>query len=142
MTTQKPRKKRKKGELTLLAEKLDKALRNAALARDGNKCVWCGWRPSTPWDYAKLHTSHVIPKREGHGLRWDMRNVLLLCSRCHLERWHKNPLEANNWFYETYPDRYEFVWNNRCVIKKFDIAARKRLIELLEYKRDMWLHRR
>lgn len=26
--------------------------------------------------------------------------------KCHLNWWHKNPIEAAEWFKETYPDRY------------------------------------
>jgi 5-methylcytosine-specific restriction endonuclease McrA len=120
--------RRRKGELTKLAEGLDRALRNAALKRDGNKCCHCGKRDG------QLHTSHVIPKREGHGLRWNLKNVVILCYRCHLEWWHKNTLEAARWFRETYPERYRYVWANRHMERTYDIAGRKRLLAFLERK--------
>jgi 5-methylcytosine-specific restriction endonuclease McrA len=123
--------RRRKGELTRLAESLDKALRKAALKRDGDKCCHCG-KPKSGKE--ALHTSHVIPKREGHGLRWSLTNVVMLCYRCHMEWWHKNTLEAARWFRETYPERYRYVWDNRHMERDYDITSRKRLLAFLERK--------
>ncbi len=34
-----------------------------------------------------------------------MDNVKTLCYPCHINWWHKNPLEAAEWFEKTYPER-------------------------------------
>lgn len=132
------KRKRQKGELTLLAEQLDKELRKTAIARDGECCTHCGWEPREHRELARLHTSHVIPKREGHGLRWDIRNVTILCYRCHLEWWHKDPLSAAKWFQETYPDRYEYVMARHDLKRKFSADERLALIKFLKMKADQW----
>ncbi len=130
--------RRKKGELTLLAEQLDKELRKAALARDGERCCHCGWTAVEHADLRKLHTSHVIPKREGHGLRWDIRNVIILCYRCHLEKWHKDPLLMAKWFQETYPDRYEYLMERHDLKKTLTADDRRGLINFLRMKAKQW----
>jgi hypothetical protein len=39
-------------------------------------------------------------------MAWMMINIKTLCWNCHLNWWHKNPIEAVDWFKEKYPDRY------------------------------------
>jgi len=61
------------------------AVRRAAIARDGGKCLACGRRR-----WLQVHHRvpvHVAPERE-----LDMGNLLTLCSRCHLLLGH-----LNNW---------------------------------------------
>ena len=55
------------------------------------------------------HPSHVIPK--GNGASWrrfDLRNIQHLCRACHLYWWHKNTVEADEWFKAGWPhlDKY------------------------------------
>ncbi len=41
------------------------------------------------------------------SLRCEMNNAISLCYRCHIYIWHKNPLEAHDWFSKKYPGRWE-----------------------------------
>lgn len=77
---------------------LDLSLKAEMLERDGYMCVRCGKGHS-------LQASHVYPKGRYPSLRHNLNNVLTLCNGCHLFWWHRNPLEAADWFREKWPDR-------------------------------------
>lgn len=41
-------------------------------------------------------------------MAWMTINIITLCwFKCHLNWWHKNPIEAAEWFKQKYPDRYK-----------------------------------
>lgn len=72
----------------------------AAKERDCYQCQKCGKRPD------KVDGSHVYPEGTYHSLSANVDNIKALCSYCHLYWWHKNPLEARDWFAKKFPDRY------------------------------------
>ena len=43
----------------------------------------------------------------------------MLCYHCHLEWWHKNPLEAAEWFKGYSPERYEYLWSKKELYAKY-----------------------
>jgi hypothetical protein len=69
--------------------------------RDNDICQKCG-KPGNA-----LHCSHVYPEGTYHGMSANPLNMKLLCYYCHYFWWHKNPLEAKDWFVKTFPDRYK-----------------------------------
>jgi len=69
---------------------LRELLREAALLRDKNKCIRCG-------HLKRLSTSHIYPKGRYKTMEYDLDNVKILCYSCHLQFWHKNPIEAKEW---------------------------------------------
>src|SRR5574342_744519 len=75
--------------------KLDTAM--SLLIREKKRCEWCHSTVN------QLQDAHVI-SRSNKTLRWDIMNHLCLCSHCHRFKWHENPLLANQWFKETYPE--------------------------------------
>jgi len=79
-------------------EELDVLAREVVYLRDGKCCVRCGRT-------AQLAPSHVYPKGKYTRLRHDTDNILTLCFACHICWWHKNPIEASQWFGDKYPDR-------------------------------------
>lgn len=91
--------------------------------RDEYRCQKCYKEISG----ANAHCSHVIPKSAGDKLRWDLNNMKTLCYFHHLRWWHKNPLEASEWFKATFPDRWEYLEQNKGMAKFTDD-------ELLEIK--------
>lgn len=104
-------------------KKLDKLARKVIIKRDENICQWCG-------RYAEgsgIHCSHVIPKSKGYALRWDLRNLKLLCFNCHINNWHKNPLEAWKWFENRFPKRAKYLEKHKNDIIRSN--ERKELIE-------------
>ena len=52
--------------------------------------------------------AHHIKTRKYNNLRWDMNNLITLCSGCHTVCFHESP-EGDVWFAETYPARYEYI---------------------------------
>ena len=56
-----------------------KALRLAALERDGWRCVECGERRG-------LEVDHVLPVRDRPDLSYSLGNLQCLCGRCHARK--------------------------------------------------------
>lgn len=77
------------------------------LVREKGFCERCG-----KTDKQFLQHAHVIP-RTNSTLRWDIINALCLCYSCHIFFWHKNPLDASNWFRDKFPARYEYLQATR-----------------------------
>lgn len=71
--------------------------------RDLDTCQKC-WK-KWPW----LHCSHVISDWKDTRLSVDTWNMKLLCYADHMFWWHRNPLEATEWFKEEFPERYEYL---------------------------------
>jgi 5-methylcytosine-specific restriction endonuclease McrA len=69
--------------------------------RDNGICQRCGRSQGA------LHCSHVYPEGKYHGMSAMVSNMKLLCFNCHFYWWHKNPIEANEWFKKTFPDRFK-----------------------------------
>ena len=107
-----------------LVKKLDKLSKDVVRKRDGNICQHCGkWVEGT-----NRHVSHVIPVSAGNKLRWDPMNMKILCHHCHLNWWHKNPMEAAGWFQDKFPKRWKYLQENRGIYK-FTITELETLIE-------------
>lgn len=86
-------------------------LRELVLHRDGHRCRWCGRRPPE----VVLQAAHIKSRGAHPSLAWHLDNVLSLCLRCHLYRWHKEPQEAAAWAAKNLPP---------AVLAKLDLAAR------------------
>ena len=65
----------------------------AAMARDGDACVWCCGRPCV--GLVAPTTDHLVPKVKG-GPSW-VENEVVACRRCNAARGHTSPAE---WFAE------------------------------------------
>jgi 5-methylcytosine-specific restriction endonuclease McrA len=61
---------------------------SAALARDGDTCVWCG-RAFTR--LIRPTTEHVVPRVKGGPSRAE--NEVAACRRCNADRGHRGPVE-------------------------------------------------
>lgn len=113
------RKYHKKTDREKLVIELKEAIREYIILRDEHLCQKC-------LKYAEgsdLHISHVIPKSHGNILRYDDINLKILCLHCHLHWWHKNPLEASDWFREKFPKRWEHVQGKKNQYKKSFLLA-------------------
>ena len=86
-------------------KKLDKLAMEAVLKRDKNRCQKCGKYV----EKQNAHISHVVPKSKGYALRWDLKNLKVLCFHCHINWWHKNPMEAWEWFRIKFPERAGYL---------------------------------
>ncbi len=113
-----------------LIEKLDKICREIVYIRDGGCCQRCG----KPVIGQNAHCSHVIPRSKGNALRWHPDNHKLLCFHDHINWWHKNPLEAEEWFKKKFPVRYKFLWSHKEDIVKFSESDLEDLLETCKQK--------
>lgn len=84
----------------LTTKDLDTLLRQVVLIRDGNRCRWCGISKRVGRGRG-LEAAHIWPKGQFPWLRYDLGNVITLCHRCHFFRWHRSPLEAQDWIRRT-----------------------------------------
>lgn len=117
-------------ERSKLTRKLDDICRDAVRQRDNWTCQWCGKKV----DSHNAHCSHVIPRSRGNALRWDLRNLKLLCHHCHINLWHKDPL-STDWFKQKFPDRYEYLQAHRYDKVKYSICELRELVE--EKKKEL-----
>jgi 5-methylcytosine-specific restriction endonuclease McrA len=110
-------KKNKKRTITSYRNELKKLISQYVRNRDQWKCCHC-LKSLESYD---AHTSHVIPTSQSEYLRYNPLNMKTLCMRCHLYWWHKDPIDARNWFAKTFPIRYAFLIANRHIIQKTSI---------------------
>lgn len=99
----------RKASVKTLKLKLTKLVHAHIKRRDNNTCQWCGKYV----EGSNCHVSHVIPKSEGNVLRWDPINLKVLCFHCHINRWHKNPKDAWEWYESTFPERAKYLEEHR-----------------------------
>jgi 5-methylcytosine-specific restriction endonuclease McrA len=100
-------------------------------ARDGDICQKCGERVYG----SNRQRSHVIPVSAGNKLAFDTINMKVLCMHCHLYWWHKNPLEASEWFEAKFPERHKYLQGNKglCQMKYQDfVDLREKLRQEME----------
>lgn len=93
------------------------------IVRLKGKCERCGKTEG-------LQCAHVI-SRSNHTLRFDLMNVLCLCSGCHINFAHQDPLGFSKWFQENYPARYEYLMHNKNFLTKRTLQDYKELVEAL-----------
>ena len=74
-----------------------------------------------------LQAAHIYSRRYVN-LRYDIQNVLCLCSKCHFQ-WHDSPLDSMIWFNQAYPERVEYLTNKKRIIKKWTVNDYLKTIE-------------
>ncbi len=87
-------KKKKRKELLLRAKKVVYVRDKDICQHCDKKCIW-----------SDRHASHVIPVSATGRLALYPLNMKVLCYHCHLNWWHKNPIEAGRWFASKFPER-------------------------------------
>lgn len=103
-----------------------------AKARDNYTCQHC-------WKTAKqtaIHASHVINEARDHRLASDPENIKALCYNCHINRRHKNPIEASRRFTEKRPWRYEKLQEIHIEYMKMWSINIQRMLERNKQLRD------
>jgi len=73
-------------------------LRKLIYARDGERCLHCN-------KTERLQMSHIYPKGRYRRMEFDPDNLKLLCYYCHLQWWHKNPIESHEWLQTVIPKK-------------------------------------
>jgi len=95
----------KKSEKRKIKDKLDKVIKTIVKIRDNYTCQHCQKKV----EGSDCHGSHVIPVSRDGRLAFEPLNIKVLCYHCHLNWWHKHPIEAGEWFTSTFPERWEFL---------------------------------
>ena len=107
------RKTKKKGDRSWFIAKLDDIAKGFAKERDGYFCQYSGQNV----EGSNAHGSHVIPVSAGQSLRWDLLNIKCLSYHNHLNWWHKNPIEAAEWFKSRFPERWRYLQTRRAIMQ-------------------------
>jgi 5-methylcytosine-specific restriction endonuclease McrA len=110
-----------KPSISKLKKKLDPIFKKFIRLRDCN-CLRCGATTN-------LQASHTIPVSHGNRLRYDEKNLITLCYHCHLNWWHKNPIEAGEWFKGKFPVEYAYVEAVKNEHKKFTVEELEEMIK-------------
>lgn len=105
---------------------LDRLIDQIVYLRDNDTCQRCGRKVAG----CDRHGSHVIPVSLGNKLRWDENNMKVLCFYDHLRWWHKNPVEAGEWFMKKFPERWQYLQANRGIVQL-------RMVDLLEIEEKL-----
>ena len=74
-----------------------------AKERDNWTCQKCG----KPVEGKNAHGSHIYNEGTYKSMSADVDNILTMCYYDHINWWHKNPLEASEWFKTKYPELYK-----------------------------------
>lgn len=88
-----------------IRKKLDLLVKDIVKKRDRYTCQHCHKLVSG----SNCHVSHVIPVSASLDLAYDLNNLKVLCYHCHINWWHKNPIEAGQWFREAFHDRAAYL---------------------------------
>lgn len=98
--------KKKKWTKTKLNKELWILVANWIKKRDGYTC----WRCKKTYDNnSAIHCSHIMPKGEYPKYELKSWNLKTLCMHCHLQWWHKNPVEAYLWLEKEYPEKLAYA---------------------------------
>ena len=96
---------KKKTEKRKLKDKLEKIVKQIVKIRDNYTCQKCGKKV----EGVNCHASHVIPVSRDGRLAYDVRNMKVMCYHCHINWFHKHPVEAGRWFTEKFPHRWTYL---------------------------------
>lgn len=107
--------KKKLRKISLIKKDLEDLVKLWCKKRDNYKCQKCGVHV----EGSNAHGSHVIPVSAGNQFRFDPLNIKTLCYHHHINWWHKNPIEAAEWFREKFPDRHEYLFGKPRKTVKF-----------------------
>lgn len=94
---------------TQLKKKADILFSKWIRARD-RKCLMCG-------KTTNLQCAHIIT-RANLTLRYAPDNAVTLCWGCHIQKWHRSPLEGVTWFQTKFPARYKWLMKTKNFVVK------------------------
>lgn len=84
-------------------KKCVKIAKDEAKKRDKHICQRCGKKV----EGMNAHGSHIYNEGTYHSMSADTDNILTMCYYCHINWWHKSPLDASRWFKGKYPELYK-----------------------------------
>jgi 5-methylcytosine-specific restriction endonuclease McrA len=94
--------RKKKEPISRLRNRCDALWRESIFQVAGVKCLVCLERAAT-------QAHHIFNKSANNAFRYDIRNGLPVCMKCHLrERYNPSPVTARA--YEAYRDKFWGLW--------------------------------
>lgn len=97
-----------------MEKEADRICREIVFRRDGYRCVKCGTDKA-------LTPSHIRPRGKCPRMTWMTKNVLTMCSACHLHWWHKDPIAALEWLKVRFPGLLEELLMWERIAPKVDL---------------------
>lgn len=126
-------KRRKKTDKRKLIDRCEALWKEIVKRRDNFTCQHCG---KTNLIGANCHASHVVPRSRSRRLAIDPINGKVLCHHCHLNWWHKHPVESGQWFRDSFPVRWEYLSDEERISETLTIVwYQDRLEELKQMAR-------
>ena len=120
----KPRKIKKKSH-TWFRKKCVADAKQKAKIRDKYICQKCGKKV----EGMNAHGSHIYNEGTYRSMSADPDNILTFCYYCHINWWHKNPLEASDWFKKKFPELYKILRKRSQVIQVINWEQRWEVIK-------------
>jgi 5-methylcytosine-specific restriction endonuclease McrA len=119
-----------KPKISKLKKQLLELIKAHVRRRDDYTCQWCGKEVKG----SDCQVSHVIPVSHGNALAFDPMNMKVLCTHCHLNKWHKDPVAAGLWFENKFPERWLYLADHRQDIVRW---REKDYLEMIEKARSL-----
>ena len=92
-----------------------------AKERDNWICQHCGKRV----EGMNAHGSHIYNEGTYRSMSADVDNILTFCYHCHIYWWHRNPIEASEFFNKKYPKLAQ------------ELKIRARTIRVIDWKKKL-----
>lgn len=93
--------KPKKPSRSKIKKDLDKLVKDYVKERDN----YTDQRTGEKVTGSNCHASHVFPVGSCSVLQFEPLNIIVLSYHNHINWWHKNPIEASEWFKGKFPER-------------------------------------
>ena len=119
--------KAKKTPRKTLRRKLNTLFTQAIIRRDESICQKCGKYVTGQ----NRHVSHVVPVSYSLRMAYDMVNAKILCFHHHINWFHKNPLDAAEWYKTKFPKRWEYLQTRKLEVLK--------LGSVKDYELEEWI---
>lgn len=119
--------KPKKISLNALKKKCHEAWRSYIFTRDRHACRWY----ERPVHEGCLDPHHIFHKSRYGVLRYDVRNGITLCRKCHSYIGFGGEREFEIFFQDNYPDEWAYlVGERKNIFKMSRVELEEKLMEL------------
>ena len=127
------KKRKQKTPRQKIEEKLDDITREINRATYKNICCKCG-RPIFGLNSQK---AHVKSAGAYPHMKFDIKNMILLCYHDHIGWWHHEPTEAGAWFKKTFPGKYKYLEKAKNLRTHHSVEDLEKLYD--RYKKKLYV---
>ena len=109
-----------------IIQRMDKKARECVRLRDEWMCQWCRRNKGTDVHHVRI--------RKYYTTRWELNNLIFLCSACHSEV-ENNPNSFAIWFVKRYPARQKVIdFKSRQKVETWRDSDLKKIEDYLDEK--------